>query len=495
MPTNDPALDALLQSITDPGTRPLNQFDPNNRPMFQPQAPDPGTDAFLKAFSPGGGLAPQLPQPPQQLSFPSGRVGAGASGPYSPGALSGAIGALGAEARGLNTSPQNEVLDRSMAHDATAQQERNLGTVGEAYGKQEARVQQDILTLQALQQAQQAAATETRQKMADLTLQAKYANLNKSAFELRQLESIRDTGKATDQYGDQRNATPEERRKAALQLEQGQNIDPRRALKGWRHITAIIGSFLGGVGAAITRTPNYAQEAIQNRIEQDIAAQKAAFDNKRKAIGDEMNMYAMARQSGMDEREAILAANTMSWQAVDVLAKQMGIKNDALGSAARTFQAEADLIRENRSRKIDTLYKQGQLAGEQQRLNISAGAAAGRAGKRSPDQELAMAARQNLQELIGLRRTHESETFPGETKSRMEALSSALTMMLPRVLQRNRGTDADQKLMADLVGNATGWGFKLEKLETALRILDRTLAASGQPTGEEGLTKIGVEGD
>lgn len=438
---------------------------------------------------PGAMPAPQPNLPPDinpaNIAF---RGSAKASGPLSPGSL------RGIEGQFLDVAKKNSLDDGfeegaiSSIQKIRGQQERNMGQVGEAMGGFQKKLALDQMTLQDLQKAQNDSRGEVRQRLADLTIAAKYANSNLPVATLRQYEQVRDTGKYTDPSGETRDATPEERKRAATELKKGGEIDPRRALRGWRGIIATIGAFLGGVGAAITRTPNYALEAIQNQIDRDIAAQKAAFDNKKAQIGNEINMYGLARQMGMDERDSILASNAMAWQMVDTLAKQMGIKNDALGSAAKTEEFKLDWGNRKLSMKLDALKGAASTAAQRQSLAIQESAAA---AKKSAGKDVSLpTAIQELRELIAMRDEYSSETAPfsqivqaakGEkdVKSIMEGKAASLLFDVAKLAGQGALQAPDREIAEAALGKATGYGPQVDKMRELLQRWERLAAGQG----------------
>lgn len=96
--------------------------------------------------------------------------------------------------------------------------------------------------------------------------------------------------------------------KASDEMYAKSKIDPDRY---WANkstggkIAAAFGLLLGAVGGAFDRTgSNAAMDAINKAIERDLDVQKSEYNAAKEKVGLVQNQYAMARQMGMDEREA-----------------------------------------------------------------------------------------------------------------------------------------------------------------------------------------------
>lgn len=432
-------------------------------------------------------LAPIPPRP--QLSF----VG----GPLSPGRLSGGASISGSgplgdlrridkEIQGLEIDPADEEQFISAVGRRQTAKGINLETAGNAVGRQVAQEEKTALSLQTLESMQQAMHTEARQQIDDARIVARYAGLSKSPGEIREMQSIAQNGRGLDG----KEATPEERKKAAKQLAQAENIDPRRALRGFRGIAAALAAALGELGGAMTGRPNRVVDMLQHAIDNDIAAQKEAFESKRAAVRDTFNAYEFFSRQGVSEREAILATNAFLRENVALVAKQMGIRNEQLDLDTWTDQARMDLGREKLKLNLDKLKTRADIAQTRGSLalgNRQAAIAEGKAGQPSKREVTLPLAIQELRELIALRREHGSETLPNETKATMESKASSLLFDIASLAEQGALQKADREVAEGALGNATGYGFQLARMEALLKRWERLAGSSGVETGVTGL--------
>jgi hypothetical protein len=120
---------------------------------------------------------------------------------------------------------------------------------------------------------------------------------------------------ATQQAYDaeQQRAKEAELQKALDDYNANKQVDPDRYKKRMGvggQILATIGQAMGAFGAAITHSPNYAQQMIERAIDADIRAQEVDIQSRRDAVNMAQNGVAMWRQKGLDN-QASMAAERM----------------------------------------------------------------------------------------------------------------------------------------------------------------------------------------
>lgn len=140
---------------------------------------------------------------------------------------------------------------------------------------------------------------------------------------------------------------PEQVNAASAALKQAQEVDPERVWGGdeGRKFFSVIGMALGAFGSALTKTPNYAMEIVQNMIERDIASQKEAFHAKRQNAKDmragAASDYERVAKHYDTELERNAAAEQLLWIRAAKAIEQMAVKYKTPESLAAAQQLSA----------------------------------------------------------------------------------------------------------------------------------------------------------
>lgn len=156
----------------------------------------------------------------------------------------------------------------------------------------------------------------------------------------------------------QETARAEQEYDSAREEFRSSKIDPERYFRGdlgaFRKITSIIGQAFGAIGATIGRTQNFAQEIVQSRIEQDIAAQREdirirgqAADNAlsqlTRKIGDQRAAESVLRSIQGDYAANLAKARAAATKRPEIMA--IAQKWD-LDEQQRQIQARKDYLQE-----------------------------------------------------------------------------------------------------------------------------------------------------
>ena len=235
--------------------------------------PTPETPpASIVTGPPGAPPPPQIPQPAQVVQ----QIVAGAQGPN--------LAPLGAQARKIGAIGQGAANDAARAKEglneaADTRKEATAETVG--VQQQKAQVQQLGLDDQLneglaykkryddIRRGEEEAVSFAKEQHNEALEDSKYAGVSSS--KRKELQTILNSPGATDV----------QKASAKAQLEKAQNIDPDQYLgTTGRKITSIIAQALGAFGASLAHTPNFAMQAIQKAIEDNMDAQRANFAKK-----------------------------------------------------------------------------------------------------------------------------------------------------------------------------------------------------------------------
>lgn len=285
-----------------------------------PQGPTPGlpSSAALTAMNPAT-RASALPQsamnaPPQQSpeAYTGPLVGLGAPPqaqrppPSGPGDFG-----LGSAQRGIRAATDRY---QGTAEDIYGKQNDLLRQRGDTMGREQDMVMRrsadEAVVLEnrfsKMQELQQREAETEKQRQEQVGRD--FETLNASRENLRYFNmdpTARDKAQAVLKDP---TATDEERAQASDTLDKGSKIDPGRLLGNTRNkVFAAIATGLGAYGAALTGSANTAAEMVQQAIDNDINAQRAAQEARREELGAANDLIAQNRQRFEDERQAMLA--------------------------------------------------------------------------------------------------------------------------------------------------------------------------------------------
>ncbi len=129
-----------------------------------------------------------------------------------------------------------------------------------------------------------------------------------TALELAAQNQRQATQQAYD--NEQRDAAMAQVQKAVDDFNANKTVNPNRFNErigvGGR-ILATIGQAFGAFGAAITHSPNYAQQMIERAVDADIRSQEQEIQARGQAVNMANNQFAMFRQKGLDNQAALAA--------------------------------------------------------------------------------------------------------------------------------------------------------------------------------------------
>lgn len=97
-------------------------------------------------------------------------------------------------------------------------------------------------------------------------------------------------------------------------VKQSQEIDPNRLLRGGKGVFAAIAMAFGASGAALARTPNFAQEIIDHKLTADLDAQKTALGAKRDSLTMAQQAFQHYRQIYQDDAAARAAVKATVYE-------------------------------------------------------------------------------------------------------------------------------------------------------------------------------------
>lgn len=112
-------------------------------------------------------------------------------------------------------------------------------------------------------------------------------------------------------------------------------------------IASVIGMALGAFGSALARTPNYAQQMIDNAINRDIQAQQLEYQKLGDDVDAAKNGYAFFRQKGLDAAAATTAQRISSLEASQAKAAAI-----AASSKSPEIKANAEIFSKQTEQKI-----------------------------------------------------------------------------------------------------------------------------------------------
>lgn len=178
--------------------------------------------------------------------------------------------------------------------------------------------------------------------------------------------------------------------------------DPNRFWKArgvGASIAGAIAAGLGAFGSALTKTPNYALNIINDAIDRDIAAQRQEYQVKKDKVALNQNAYARLMQKGASETDV---ENLLRERALQGLTREITRISTEAGSESALANGRAMIEKTNM--EIDQLKFDRQQKRQQTAAAWAAAEARGDGGQKLPAgnaKELgeATAAVQNAQEL------------------------------------------------------------------------------------------------
>ncbi len=131
---------------------------------------------------------------------------------------------------------------------------------------------------------------------------------------------------------------------AVQNYDQNSKINPNRYKENMGvggRVVAAIAQGLGAFGAAITHSPNFAQELIEKAVNADIRAQEHDVATLGHKVNLAQNQYANFRNQGMDEDAARTATYALKMQSANakIDALLAGTKNQQIQASANEIKA------------------------------------------------------------------------------------------------------------------------------------------------------------
>ncbi len=140
-------------------------------------------------------------------------------------------------------------------------------------------------------------------------------------------------------------------------------------------ILASIAQGLGAFGAAITHSPNFAQQAIERAINADLSSQEKEYQALGAKVDSRRNDYAAFRQQGMDDDSARTAVRMLKLQQSNAKIDELvaGSKNQQIQAAADEMkalnnQSLANQALEYTKRQVSTIKTNTAASGQQRNL-------------------------------------------------------------------------------------------------------------------------------
>ncbi len=110
-------------------------------------------------------------------------------------------------------------------------------------------------------------------------------------------------------------------------------------------ILGVISLFLGGFGAGMTGTPNFAMQIINKKIDDDMARQKAELEKKKYKIGQIRNRYDRTRQSLLDWRDTAIEKRKAIYDESSRVMESIDAEKELLREEYRDLLTEQDIER------------------------------------------------------------------------------------------------------------------------------------------------------
>ncbi len=192
-----------------------------------------------------------------------------------------------------------------------------------------------------------------------------------SGAALEQEQALKEAQKQSADYDLQVKANTEERKVKSEEYMKSLNDMHEKAAtmekvnpnKYWQDkstgskVSSIIGLMLGAIGGGLTgKGGNVALDMLNKSIEQDIEAQKDAYQRFKGQMGDKQNMFSMAMNQLGDEKSALLASKASALQLADLKLKEIAARSNSQEVKARA-QVESGKIMEELS-KVNLVMKQ-----------------------------------------------------------------------------------------------------------------------------------------
>lgn len=136
--------------------------------------------------------------------------------------------------------------------------------------------------------------------------------------------------------GYQRYVEAQENLKRAQELP---SVEP----KGWRKAVNAIAMALGAFGAALSKTPNFAQQYIDGVIDREVARQKEEYERKKTGYNLQQNLYAQAYTEWKDNATAYQAAKALMFQKLGYDLQKQNLQLHGLAQLERSQALKIDM--------------------------------------------------------------------------------------------------------------------------------------------------------
>lgn len=298
-----------------------------------------------------------------------------------PSGQAGDFGLAGIQQRLLNEAGRPAVGQGQLEQLRAIGQDR--ASAAEKFGEEQGRLQSKIEGIAATEETllanRNAALSDAKEKMNRAALRAQYPTL--TLDEIERYRSIADD--KTGAYSEQ------QKRAAELSLQRAGTIDPNRLFNRGTgpKIMAVIAQALGAYASAMShgRIPNFGMQAVNQAIERDIYAQKAAFDAADRRAGYARSVYADMFKEFDDERQALAATKATLLNGAAMLAEKYKASDLAQQLRQQSLQLEMQVGENESSRRLNALVQAGKLASDRSQLDLAARKAGAKgAGKALP---------------------------------------------------------------------------------------------------------------
>jgi len=243
-------------------------------------------------------------------------------------------------------------------------------------------------------------------------------------------------------------------------------------------ISAIIGLVLGGLGGGMQGTgKNAALEVLNKAIDNDIDAQKSAFENAKGVVGEKKSAYASAMAELGNKELALLAAKSSALGITELKLKQVAAQAGSAEAEAKAKLALGQIAEEKA--KVNATLQQGVQGLAAARQAVSKGVedpsllpkelrermvrmpdglyrpAINDAGAKVVNEQ-AMGAKKITSILLKMKELADPTVLPTVRKAKLEGLVSEYTALKKNEMMLGVMSDSDKELVERTIGNPGG---------------------------------------
>lgn len=252
-------------------------------------------------------------------------------------------------------SQSNEELSKelaqTMAPDYAVQAGEQLG-VGQALAYQQRAIQERARVINS--------------RMEDMSLGLQYPGA--SMTDVKQWKNVLDTAGADDP----RSLGPTFYRQyvtAAENLRKAQEL-PSVEPKGFKRAVNAIALALGAFGASLTKTPNFAQQYIENALDREVARQKEEYERKKVGYNTQSNLYAQVMGEFKDSVASSQIARSLLKDNMAMYLEKAGLTQQAqkmrLENQQTKLKLSSDIASMDEARNLAGVQLGAQMASSQQ---------------------------------------------------------------------------------------------------------------------------------